>query len=428
MEELRAYRPPSGSVLPDHLIWPRYEGRSVGNLAATAAQALGATLPGVLPPLADDLLDGPLDGMLDGVERIVLLVMDALGWRQLQRVMRRYDDLVFHRLAERGRLLPLTTTCLSTTNSVLSSIWTGRPPAQHGLLAFELWLREWMMVVESIGFSSPFEMFANTLLRWDFEPEDFLPVPSVGELLKEQGITTVAATWKQFTTTPLSLMHHRGTAEVWGHSYGSDFWLNLRRILAAHRGRRLLVGGYWSAVDTLAHRYGPEDETGDMEIRTLGSMMEDIFLKRLPAEDRASTLFLMTADHGQITTLPERTVVLEDHPRLRDMLWLPNIGEGRVPFFYVRHGHYDGAMAYLNDHFGDDFAFLSRKTVLESGLLGPGPIYEEVPFRLGDIVGFALSDGAFARTRKDAERLRGRHGGLTEAEMVVPLLALRLDA
>jgi hypothetical protein len=271
-------------------------------------------------------------------------------------------------------------------------------------------------------------MFANTLLRWGFEPEAFLPAPSVGQLLAEQDVTTLALTWRQYTTTPLSLMHHRGVAETWGHSFGSDFWLNLRRALAAHRDKeRLLLGGYWSAVDSLAHRYGPEDESGDMEIRSLGMMMEDIFLKRLPPEDRDGTLLLMTADHGQITTLPDRTVVLAEHPRLRDMLMLPNIGEGRVPFFYVRHGRYDAAWAYLNDHFGEDFVFLSRDQVLETGLLGPGPIYEEVPFRLGDIIGFARSDAAFARTREDAKRLRGRHGGLTEEEMVVPLLALRLD-
>ena len=55
--DLRTYRPDDAPSLPEGFIWPRYEGLSVGNLAGTVGQALGATLPGVLPPLHGDLLD-----------------------------------------------------------------------------------------------------------------------------------------------------------------------------------------------------------------------------------------------------------------------------------------------------------------------------------------------------------------------------------
>jgi hypothetical protein len=423
---LRAYRPEGAPDLPEHFVWPRYEGRSVGNLASTVGNILGADLPRLmLPALEDDLLDG----MLDGVERVVLMVVDALGWLQLRRAMAKYDDLVFHRLAERGRLLPITTTFLSTTNSVLSCIWTGRPPVQHGLLAYELYLREWMMAVEAIGFSSPHEPFSGTLTKWGFDPLEFLPVPSLGQILTHRGIHSGAVILKQFTTTPLSRMHFRGINEVRGHRYASDLWLALRQVLAANRGRKFLLGGYWPAVDTLAHRHGPEDASGDGEIRAFSMLMDELFLKELPSEDRDGTLLLMTADHGQIRTPEEAVVVMADHPELLDMLWLPPVGESRVPFFYVRHGRYDAAWNYLHEHFGDDFVFLPREEVLASGLLGPpGDIYAEVPFRLGDIIGFARGDGAFGRRREDAKRLTGRHGGLTPEEMLVPLLALRLDA
>jgi predicted AlkP superfamily pyrophosphatase or phosphodiesterase len=158
--------------------------------------------------------------------------------------------------------VPITTTFLSTTNSVLSAIWTGRPPAQHGLLAYNLYLREWMMAVEAIGFSSPFEPFTNTLLRWGYDPEAFLPVPSLGQVLSGQGVKTVAVTLSRFTETPLSRMHNRGADEVIGHSYASDLWVTLREVLAEHRGERLLLGGYWPAVDSLAHKHGQKWRSG----------------------------------------------------------------------------------------------------------------------------------------------------------------------
>ena len=136
---------------------PRYDGLSVGNLAATSARALGATLSDALPPLRADLLGD----LTDGVERVVLVVVDALGWLQLQRAMARYPDLVFHKLAASGRLLPITTTFASTTTSVLNTIWSGQPPIRHGVLAYEMFLREWLMAVESISFSTTHEPFGS---------------------------------------------------------------------------------------------------------------------------------------------------------------------------------------------------------------------------------------------------------------------------
>jgi hypothetical protein len=238
----------------------------------------------------------------------------------------------------------------------------------------------------------------------------------------------VAVTHKQYTTTPLSQMHYRSVSEVRGYSYASDLWVTLRRALAANRGRRLLLGGYWAAVDTLAHKYGPDDETGEMEIRALSTLMREIFFERLDPADRDGTLLLITADHGQVRTPKSAVAVYEDHPHLKDLLWMPPVGESRVPFFYVRPGVYGDALDYLQGTFGDRFMFASREQVLTSGLLGPGPVYREVPFRLGDIVGFAKGASAFAWSDEDAERLTGRHGGLAAEEMLVPLLALRLDA
>ncbi|HNT76286.1 MAG TPA: alkaline phosphatase family protein [Anaerolineae bacterium] len=422
--DLRTYRPSDLESLPADFVWPRYEGLSVGNLAATMAGALGATLPGALPPLRADLLNG----MLDGVRRVVLVVIDALGWEQLRWVMDNDADSPFHRLAEQGRLLPLTTVSPSTTTNVLSTIWSGFAPVQHGQLAYEMWLREWLMVVESIAFSSPHEAFKRTLMRWGFEPEKFQPIPAIGEQLAAQGVPGYALTFKEFVDSPLSRMNHRGMAEVYKYSTNSDFWVTLRRTLMEyHTAPRALFTGYLCEVDTLAHAWGPFDETGDAEIRTLGWQIEEVFLKQLPAAAREGTLLLLTADHGQLATPPSAMIPLNAHPQLYDALVIPPVGEARVPFFYIRHGHYDAVWEYLHTHLAEQFVFMSQEEVLQTGLLGPGEMYAEVPHRLGDIIGFAKGRHYLAHNLEKSAKTLGRHGGLHAQEMLVPLLALRLD-
>ncbi len=422
--DLRTHRPAGAPSLPERFIWPRYEGLSVGNLPATVGQALNAPLPGVLPPLRSDLLDG----LLDGVQRVVLVVIDALGWETLQDVMTRHPDLIFHRLAAGGRLWPLTTTFLSTTNSVLSTLHTGRPPVEHGLLAYSMFLREWQMAVEAISFSTMLTPFEGTLAEWGLEAEKFLPVPGIGQLLAAQGIPSYALTLDTFVKTPLAVMHNRGMQNVYGYATASDFWLTLRRILEQRPGRSF-VSAYWCAVDTLAHRLGPLDESGDAEIVSLALLMEEIFFNRLTPAVRKGTLLLLTADHGQITTPPESAILLDRHPALNEALFLPPLGEGRVPFFYVRNGKYERVRQYVDEHFAGRFVFLSQDEVMRSGLLGPGEPFIEVSHRLGDIIGIATGNAYFAH---DAESLKkkpmlGRHGGLLPEEMLVPLLAVRLD-
>ena len=296
------------------------------------------------------------------------------------------------------------------------------------MLAYSMFLREWQMAVESITFSTMHTPFEGTLAEWGFEAEKFLPVPAIGQLLAVQGVASYALTLGEFVKTPLSVMHNRGMQDIFGYAAASDFWLTLRRILE-QRHERCFVSAYWSVVDTLAHRLGPLDESGDAEIVSLALLMEEIFLNRLAPADREGTLLLLTADHGQITTPPESAILLDQHPALLDALFLPPLGEGRVPFFYVRNGKYEMVRQYVNEHFAGQFIFLSQDEVLRSGLLGPGVPSAEVPHRLGDIVGIATGNAHVAR---DAESLKkkpmlGRHGGLTPQEMLVPLLAVRLD-
>jgi len=422
--DLRTYRPAGMTALPEPFVWPRYEGFSVGNLPATIASALGGELSDALPPLHPDLLDG----LTEGVRRVVTVLLDGMGWEQLRWAMQRDPKLVLGKLGERGRLLPLTTVFPSTTCNVLATLRTGAAPVQHGLLAYEMFLREWQMGVECITFSPSAHHVPGQLGEWGMDTKTFLPVPSFAQQLAARGIPTDAVIASHLKHGPLTRIYFRGVRRLYGHAYASDFWAALRDALQAHRGERFYLSGYWGAIDGLSHLHGPLHETVYSEMRTLGILLQSTFLDALEPEDREGTLLLILADHGQIAVPADQAIILDTHPVLRDALILPPLGEARAPFFYVRAGHLAEVQAYLEDTFDEQMVCLSQDDVIESGLLGPGSPYAEVRHRLGDLVGLLRGGGVLVRDPGILGILHGRHGGLMPQEMLIPLIALRLDA
>ena len=138
------------AALPsDEFVMPCYDTFSIVNLPATTAGLLGIPLPGA-PPLPRDVW-GSFAG---GVRCVIRVLIDALGYLRLQRLMSAEPDSLFQRLLRRGgTLIPLTSVCPSTTTTALSSLWSGRTPAEHGMLGTRLFLRDQGLQANMIYFT-----------------------------------------------------------------------------------------------------------------------------------------------------------------------------------------------------------------------------------------------------------------------------------
>jgi hypothetical protein len=416
------------SILPQpEYVMPHYEGLGIANLPATIAALLGADLPGACPPLEHDLWAD----WRDGLQRIILVVVDALGYLQLQAALQAdlpaSSQLAFQRLTEAGRLVPITSTFPSTTNTVLTTLWTGYSPAAHGVLAFELYLRELGVAASALFFWPVHHRRRDILTEWGLQADTFVPVPGLAKQLSAQGIATYSLISKAYASSFLSKIHRRGTQEVIGFAAAADMWLELPRLIERQQRKKMFVTAYWDTMDGITHRCGPDDDAWSLELRGISRMMEEAFLSRLTPAQRKGTLLLLTADHGGVQTPPQGAIRLDGHPTLRDALTLPPVGESRVPFLYARPDTISRAQAYIRENLGHAFVTLTREQVLSSGLLGPGEIAGETPHRLGDLVCVARGSHYLARDKRQLDML-GRHGGLLPSEMLVPLLGVRLDA
>jgi hypothetical protein len=420
---LRARSLPDQRVPAGEFVLPSYDGWGIANVPATLAALLGASLPVPCPPLQRELWSG----WSDGLQRVVLIVIDALGYLQLRSAMAADEGLVFHELAEAGRLVPMTSLFPSTTNAVLTTLWSGYSPAAHGVLAYELYLRELGVAASTLFFWPIHHRQRDALASWGIDAETFVPVPSLAEQLSQHGITTRLFLSRAYMDSMLSRIHTRDVHRVYGFTGVSDMWLGLQRVIERHQQERLLLVAYWDTIDAITHNYGPDDEAWSVELHWLSTMMRAAFLERLAPSQREGTLLLVVADHGGLATPVRAAVRLGDHAPLRDALSLPPLGENRATFLHARGDALDELRAYMEGELGSAFVTLSREEVLASGLLGPGPVYEETPHRLGDLVCLARDNHYLARDDYQLQ-IVGRHGGLSAQEMLVPLLGVRLDA
>ena len=162
----------AGLDLGEGNLAPAYDGLSILNLPASLCDWLGA------PPMPHPKIDlAPLEALAEGVEQVVVALIDAVALHRFQRWFAS-SPMEAELNARPSLLAGLTSVVPSTTSAALSSLWTGRSPAEHGVLGYEIFLREFGMVANMITHApAAFNGNAGLLYEAGFDPLTFLPVP-----------------------------------------------------------------------------------------------------------------------------------------------------------------------------------------------------------------------------------------------------------
>lgn len=241
--------------LGSDFIMPQYGGKSLANLPDSVCKLLDIPTLGI-GPVGDEYLS-PLG---EDVEHVVLVLVDALSLNHFRAWSREGVSTVWGDLTNRGILAPLTSIAPSTTNAALTSLWTGQPPATHGILGFEVWLKQYNMVANLL-FHRPsfFKGPHGSLEETGFDPEEFLHLPTLGTHLKSHGVESYVFQNRGILKSGLSRTFLADT-NLEGISTPSEMWINLRELLEEKSHQRLYAYAYWGQVDGYFHWYGTEDE------------------------------------------------------------------------------------------------------------------------------------------------------------------------
>ncbi len=316
----------------------------------------------------------------------VLLVIDGLGWEQLEPRRARLPTL----RALRGRAI--TTVAPSTTAAALTSIATGQPPAAHGIL----------------GYSMRLEGELLNALRWTIDGDDVrarVDPSRVQPVEPFLGTAPPVVSKHELAGSGFTRASLRG-ADYRGYKVTSSLPVD---VGALARGGREFIYAYYDGVDRVAHQHGLFAHY-EAELRFIDALVRDV----RDALPRGAAL-IVTADHGHVQVGDDARAL---DPAVLDHA-LGRSGEARFLWLHAKPGRADELLAAARARHDDDAWCWSREQVLDEGLLGPTMSVERAR-RLGDVA--MVARGRRTLLADPADRKQGRHGALTPGELLVPLL------
>lgn len=381
-------RSATGSPAPDFPVLPDYRTACLSNV-----------VPALLgPPDASGWLPTPARE----AKAVVLLLVDGMGWEQLQ---------------ERTGLAPvlsgmeggaITTVAPTTTTTALTSLTTGAAPGEHGLIGYQIHIQG--QVLNALRWTAgPKKADA----RKSIVPEQVQTRPAFfGRRVPAVGRSEFRGTG--FTRAHLDGVDHRG------YKLTSSIAVEVQMLVD---GGAPLVYAYYDGPDRVAHEYGfgPYLDAEYAEVDHLVGQL----LAALPPE----AALLVVSDHGQVM-VGDATVELS-----RDVLALSSVvsGEARFRWLHARPGRASELLTVATERYGRYGLVAGRQQVLDEEWFGPY-VSPEARSRMGDVALVPRDSVAFTEPKppdqnpsgnesKSLFQLIARHGSLTSAEMLVPCLA-----
>lgn len=366
---------PEGNVV-SQLVLPDYAGACISN---------------IVPALLDGSVEPPswLPEVALDASQVVLLVLDGLGWDQLQERPTVAPTLS----AMVGG--PITSVSPSTTATALTSIATGLTPGRHGVVGYRVAVDD--EVLNILRWSTPAGDARQRIV-----PERFQQTEAF--CAQRPAMVTKA----EFAQSGFSAAHLSG-ARFRGYRVPSTLVVELAMAL---RQGEPFVYAYYDGIDKVSHEYGLAEHY-DAELASVDRLVGDV-LDVLPP----GACLVVTADHGQVDvgdrTLPPHGDVLA-HVSFQS-------GEGRFRWLHARPGRADALLEAARAHHADVAWVVDRDQTIDEGWWGPS-VTDAARQRLGDVALVCREPVSFSDPADSGPfELIGRHGSLTAAEMFVPLL------
>lgn len=386
------------------MIFPDYHRNSIVNLMSSIIRARGGDADPHYAPLSS--LD---EALLHDATNVVLLVVDGLGYEYLQQ---HQNSCFYQHLHSR-----ITSVAPPTTAASITTFLTGMAPQQHGLTGWFTWFRELGSIITVLPYTT--RIGGSALGTLGIDARQFLGHTPIFERL---AVECYSVTPHWLKKSEFNLAHSGGAEMVPHHGYQHCFDEVAR--LVKHSDQRKYIYAYWPEFDALAHEHGVGSDKVTQHFATLDAA----FAKLLKQLQGSNTVLLATADHGFVDVPTERHIKLDNHPRLKACLMMPLCGEPRLVYCYVRGDKREQFESYVRQELAAVCDLYISSDLVAQGLFGLGEPHPELLSRIGDYT-LVMKDNYALTGHIPGEgvlQMTGFHGGLSAAEVYVPLVIANL--
>jgi predicted AlkP superfamily pyrophosphatase or phosphodiesterase len=407
----------------ERFVRPLYESYCFSRLPHTIEALLtGAVTPG-LPAAATA-------GLPDRCETVIVLFLDAFGWRFFAPRAESYPFL--RRFVDSGVVSPLTTMFPSTTAAHVTAMNTGLTPAASGI--FEWFYYEPLQdaIIAPLLFSYAGDRGRETLAAAGVNPRDLFPRGTIYQRLGAAGVRSTILQHRDYAASSYTRALSVG-ADILPFRTVPEALTSLAQRIAAQPGPAYYYL-YLDMIDAAAHLYGPDSQHVAAEIDIVLTALDRLLHPALKAA-RGDIALLLVADHGQIAIDPQATISLNRLlPELTAATRMSASGRLLVPagsrrdmFLYIRDERLDDIHAELNHALKGRAEVHRTADLIAAGMFGgdPSPAFLG---RVGNLVVLPYPGESvwwdFAENGKFESTYLGAHGGLTRDEAETQLAAL----
>ena len=363
--------------------YPDYE-NSILSVTSSILKHYGAEPKHSTLPLLDELLKTE-------PRNVILMLFDGMGTASIEEILPEDSFIRTHLVSSVSSVFPPTTVAATT------SVQSGLAPIEHGWLGWYLYFKE---------AGDNVTVFRNTR-QSDGKPASekrladmYMPYTHICDIISQAAPDVNAGI----------ISPHAGK-----HCYSAGSTCRFALNEADKPGRHFMYC-YWLNPDTDMHICGTASRKVRQDIKGINRNLEKLS-RRLDSD----SLVIVIADHGLINT---EWFCFEDYPRLQAMMRKPPSIERRASSLFIRDGMQDEFRKEFESTFGDKFLLLSHEEVIEKKLFGEGTEHSRVEEFLGDFLAISTGKWSLNGQRGDMD-MKASHAGLTEEEMMVPLIVFR---
>jgi hypothetical protein len=325
-------------------------------------------------------------------KKLCFILLDGLGWNIYKRTGIEFKNE-----------MKCTSVFPSTTSNALSSFFLNKFPGQHGIIGYQLYIKQVGAIVNILGYTASASYMRDSMER-AYPMGMIFNYESKITQLNRAGYSTVNIIPAFINNSAFSnLLYGNNSTDTYSNVFHSFYVLeeNLKN-------KKDFISFYLPEVDQIAHKLGPYDNNTIEAARYILTRLSSIIEKYSDYD------FVITADHGHVEV--GDTVNMGNDSKLMDILTLPPYGDSRALFLENNNE----AKEYMENHYAN-LEFVVKGNNEYSKLLGKTD--ERTLSNLPGLIGIAKNNDIYhfpLNQRKYS--MKGAHSGLLSDEMEIPVI------